>query len=141
MTSIQKRMLIGIAVVAVGIQALPFGRDHTNPPVGQEPDWDSPETRELARRACFDCHSNETEWPWYSNVAPVSWLIQRDVTEGRGHLNFSEFDKPQRHADDAAELTREQEMPLPSYIPFHSEAKLTDAERETLAAGLEATLR
>ena len=61
---------------------VPYGRDHVNPPVGAEPSWDSPETRALARQACFDCHSNETEWPAYSTVAPVSWLIQHDVSEG-----------------------------------------------------------
>jgi hypothetical protein len=66
--------------VAVLIQLVPFGRDHTNPVVTAEPRWDSPVTRELADRACFDCHSNETEWPWYAGVAPVSWLVYRDVS-------------------------------------------------------------
>ena len=73
------------------IQLIPYGRDHTNPAVVAEPAWDLPETRALAVRACFDCHSNETIWPWYSNVAPISWLVQRDVDEGREKLNFSEW--------------------------------------------------
>ena len=60
-------------------QLIPFGRSHTNPVVVKEPTWDSPTTRDLAKRACFDCHSNETVWPWYTNIAPVSWLTQRDV--------------------------------------------------------------
>ena len=137
----KKRLFIGIAVVVVGIQVLPGGRNHTNPPVTGEPEWDSPRTRELARRACFDCHSNQTRWPWYSNIAPVSWLIQSDVDRGRAEMNFSEFDRPQEEADEAAELVRSKEMPLPFYVPFHGEAKLTDAEREALAAGLEATFR
>src|SRR5581483_2821093 len=76
-------------------QAVPYDRSHTNPPVTAEPRWDSPQTRELAARACFDCHSNLTTWPWYSNVAPISWLVQRDVDGGRSALNFSEWNKPQ----------------------------------------------
>jgi len=139
MSSKKKRFLFGIAVVVVGVQLIPSGRNHTNPPVIQEPDWDTPRTRELARRACFDCHSNETHWPWYSNIAPVSWLIQSDVDRGRAELNFSEFYRPRREAEEAAEMVRNEEMPLPFYIPFHTESNLSDAERETLAAGLDAT--
>jgi len=67
-------VLVGLLVV---IQFVPYGRAHTNPPVAQEPIWDSPQTRELARRACFDCHSNETMWPWYSNIAPISWIAHK----------------------------------------------------------------
>jgi hypothetical protein len=59
------------------IQFVPYGRDHSNPPVYQEPQWDSPQTQELVSNACYDCHSNETVLPWYSNIAPVSWLIQQ----------------------------------------------------------------
>ncbi len=73
------------------IQAVPYGRNHANSPNRTEPTWDSPTTRQLAVRACYDCHSNETIWPWYSNVAPVSWLVQRDVEEGRDEVNFSEW--------------------------------------------------
>ena len=90
-----KKIILIVVIVAVGgfllIQLVPFGRDHTNPPVVQEPKWDSPATRELAKRACFDCHSNETVWPWYSNIAPVSWLVANDTYEGRDHLNFSDW--------------------------------------------------
>jgi mono/diheme cytochrome c family protein len=75
--------LTGLLVLVAAAQLVPYGRDHDNPPVAAEPTWDTPTTRELARRACFDCHSNETQWPWYSNIAPLSWLIQRDVEEGR----------------------------------------------------------
>ena len=84
--------VIALVLLALLIQLIPYGRDHTNPPVMQEPQWDSPQTRALTKRACFDCHSNETVWPWYSNVAPVSWLIYRDVSKGREHFNFSEWD-------------------------------------------------
>jgi Haem-binding domain len=78
--------------------------------VSAEPAWDSPKTRALAVTACFDCHSNETAWPWYTNVAPMSWLTQRDVDEGRDALNFSEWDRPQ-DAEDVSEVIREGEMP------------------------------
>lgn len=121
--------LVGVFVV---MQLVPYGRDHTNPPVKAEPQWTSPEVRALAVRACFDCHSNETKWPGYSNVAPVSWLVQHHVDEGRHELNFSEFDKPQKHAKDAEEELREGEMPMGGYVAMHSEAKLTDAEKKQL---------
>jgi mono/diheme cytochrome c family protein len=137
---ILKPLLLGGVALAAAIQLVPYGRDHSNPPVTAEPQWDSAATRDLAKRACFDCHSNETVWPWYSNVAPVSWLVQHDVNEGREHLNFSEWDKPQKEADEAAEAVREGEMPLPIYLPTHPEARLTDAEKQALIAGLEATI-
>lgn len=82
--------LVVMLVASLGIQAVLYGRQHSNPPVVAEPKWDAPQTRSLAARACFDCHSNETVWPWYSNFAPISWLVQRDVDEGRRALNFSE---------------------------------------------------
>jgi hypothetical protein len=80
--------LVTIMGTLIVIQVIPYGRDHTNPPVIEEPVWDSAQTRDLAVRACFDCHSNETVWPWYSNVAPLSWLVQSDVEEGRETLNL-----------------------------------------------------
>ena len=131
------QLLLGLFVL---IQLVPYGRAHDNPPVRREPPWDRPETRELVARACFDCHSNEVRWPWYSHVAPVSWLVQHDVDEAREHLNFSEWDRPQKDADEAAEEVAEGEMPLWYYLPAHPEARLSDAERRQLVAGLEATL-
>jgi hypothetical protein len=122
------------------IQVLPYGRNHLNPPSRQEPAWNSPETRELTVRACYDCHSNETGWPWYTNVAPVSWLAQRDVEKGRRELNFSQFDRPSREAREAAETVRKGTMPPKYYVAVHPEANLTAAERETLIRGLQATL-
>jgi hypothetical protein len=124
----------------VAIQFVPYGRDHVNPPVGAELTWDSPGTRALAKQACFDCHSNETEWPAYSRVAPVSWLIQRDVSQGRAVLNFSEWQRPQEEATEAAEEVLEGEMPLRIYRLMHAHARLSAADRERLARGLERTL-
>ena len=138
------RWLTRLAIVAAGvlvmIQVIPYGRDHSNPPVAVEPAWDSPVTRELAVRACFDCHSNETVWPWYSNVAPVSWLTQHDVDEGRAILNFSEWNGPTRRSDEAAETVREGEMPPLYYLPTHPDARLDDAELSALSDGLTRTL-
>jgi mono/diheme cytochrome c family protein len=122
------------------IQLAPYGRDHSNPPVRQEPPWDSPRTRELFRRACFDCHSNETVWPWYANLAPVSWIVQNDVEGGRAHLNFSEWDRPQRSAEDVALVVLEGEMPPWIYRPLHPEARLSGTEQRELVAGAERSL-
>jgi len=133
----RNRLVYGVPLFLIAIQLVPYGRNHTNPPVVAEPTWESPATRELARRACFDCHSNETQWPGYASVAPSSWLVQNDVDGGRRHLNFSEWQNTQRHAKDAAEQVRTKEMPLSYYLPLHPAAKLTDAEREQLAAAFE----
>jgi mono/diheme cytochrome c family protein len=130
---------ISVAVLLLAIQFIPYGRDHSNPPVGTEPDWDSPRTRELAVVACFDCHSNQTEWPWYSNVAPVSWLTQRDVDEGRSALNFSDWNGQRQEIDEAVETIEEGEMPPWYYLPTHRDADLSDAEKEELIAGFRAT--
>lgn len=133
-----KRIALVAIVGLVVIQAVPYGRSHDDPPVTGEPEWDSPETLALAERACFDCHSNESEWPWYSNVAPISWLVQHDVDEGRERLNWSEW--PGRYeADEAAETVREGEMPPAVYTVIHPEARLSADELSQLAAGLERT--
>jgi hypothetical protein len=133
------RVLLGLAALLVLLQLVPYGRDHTNPAKRAEPAWDSPETRALAVRACFDCHSNETRWPWYSHVAPMSWLLQHHVDDGREHLNFQEFDRPQEDAHEAAEEVEEGEMPMWSYLLLHGDANLADAEKQALIRGLEAT--
>jgi mono/diheme cytochrome c family protein len=130
---------LALVVLLVLAQVVPYGRAHTNPPVTQEPKWDSPQTRALAVRACFDCHSNETKWRWYSNVAPASWLIQRDVDAGRSTLNFSEWDKPQEGGGDAVEAVRGGGMPPWYYLVMHANAKLSSAEKDALARGLQAT--
>ncbi len=129
--------VLGLVLVA---QAVPYGRDHSNPPVVAEPNWASPTTRALAQHACFDCHSNETRWPWYSHVAPASWLLQNHVDEGRNALNFSDWNRGSSEAGDAAETVRAREMPPRSYLLLHPEARLSAAEREQLASGLEASL-
>ena len=123
------------------IQLVPYGRNHTNPPVTREIAWDSARTRTLAAGACFDCHSNLTTWPWYSNVAPVSWLVYADVMGGRGTLNFSEWDKPQEaDAQEIVEVVHDGSMPPFQYKPLHPAGRLSNAERDALASGLARTL-
>lgn len=132
------RGLVVMAALAVAIQLVPYGRDHTNPAVVVEPEWDSPVTRELVVGACFDCHSNETVWPWYSRVAPFSWAIQSEVEEGRDELNFSEWHLDQEGGE-SAETVREGSMPPGQYQLLHSEARLDDNQVAALEAGLVAT--
>ncbi|MEW5718032.1 MAG: heme-binding domain-containing protein [Chloroflexota bacterium] len=137
---------IGIKFVIVGaalfllIQFLPFGPQRPNPPMIAEPKWDSPQTRALAKRACFDCHSNETEWPWYSYIAPVSWLLALDANNARVAFNFSNWRAGDMTAAAMAEQINSGKMPLPQYLLMHPEARFTDAEKKQLIAGLTATL-
>ena len=135
-----RRIAIIAAVSFIAVQFVPYGRDHLNPPVVSEPDWDTELTRELAVAACFDCHSNETVWPWYSQVAPISWLLQRDVDEGREKLNFSEFHLPQQKADEAAETVEDGEMPPAQYLLTHPKARLDETQLAALREGLARTL-
>jgi hypothetical protein len=129
-----------IAVFAL-IQAIPYGRTHENPGVLKEPAWDTPRTRELAKRACFDCHSNETRWPRYANVAPLSWVVQHDVEVARDVLNFSAWNEPFTLANASASSVQTGNMPPAKYRMAHPEADLTPAETQELARGLDATLQ
>ena len=139
---IARNILLGIVGLFVVIQLVPYGRDHSNPPVTAEPEWDSAQTRDLAVVACFDCHSNETAWPWYTNVAPMSWLVQRDVDEGRETLNFSEWDQPQSdEIDEIGNIILEGEMPPLQYTLIHRAASLSDEDTQALVDGLEATMK
>ncbi len=135
-------VLIGIVVVGVLIQLVPLSGRGNNPPVVSEPPWDSPATRALAKRACFDCHSNETVWPWYSYVAPVSWLVYNDTMQGRRRLNFSEWTTgSQRGAGEVVGKIQEGEMPPFIYLPMHPSAQLTAAEKQQLITGLTNSLK
>jgi len=125
----------------VAIQAIPYGRAHSNPPITGEPEWATPRTRELMVRACFGCHSNEVEYPSYASVAPISWVVQSHVDGGRQNVNYSEFDKGQRRAKNTVLAVTSGFMPPSYYTQFgrHPEAKLTKAEMAELIAGLKAT--
>ena len=131
---------IALLAVAAGIQLI--RPERTNPSVepGQtlQAQLDLPPDAEaILRRSCYDCHSNETFWPWYSGIAPVSWLIARDVEEGRRSLNFSEWGtyktgKVLSMLERICDETTFGEMPLSSYLVLHPSARLTAAEVQTL---------
>ena len=128
-----KKFIIFLVVVIVGIQFIPVER--TNPPV--QSDIDAPaDVKAIFKKACYDCHSNETNWVWYTKVAPVSFLTINDVNEGRKKLNFSEWDKYYVKMDKVKkeiwEEVREENMPLWKYRVIHSEAKLTPEEKNLI---------
>jgi len=134
--SVSKVMIL-VLVAGVLIQFVPYGRNHINPPVTGEPPWDRTRTRELFFQACKDCHSNETVWPWYSSIAPVSWLVQHDVDEARSEFNVSEWGRTGKNkGKDAAEELKEGEMPPFQYVLAHPRARLTDMEKAELIKGL-----
>jgi len=129
-------VVIAIVVLGLLIQLVPLpGRGH-NPAVIAEPKWDNPQTAALVKRACYDCHSNQTVWPWYSYVAPVSWLIYNDVMEGRDRLNFSEWNHPQLGAGEMVQAIQSGKMPPLQYTPLHPSARLSSVEKQQLITGL-----
>ena len=140
--SLIKKIIIGFVVVFVLIQFFPI--DKTNPPVDATVNMinlvdTSPEMQQVLKSACYDCHSYETEYPWYSNIAPVSWWIKDHVNEGREELNFSTWGsyslKRQDHKlEEMGEEVDESEMPLTSYTLTHSHARLNDSQRQALVS-------
>jgi hypothetical protein len=132
-------VVLGLGVVLIAIQFVPYGERTSNGAVRREPNWDSPRTRELAVRACFDCHSHQVQYPWYSNVAPMSWLVHHDIHEARLKMNVSEWDLPQREAQAAVEQIEKGDMPLSIYVPLHPDARLSAEEKQALIHGIEAT--
>ena len=132
----KRKIAIG-TLLALGLaQLVPLSR--TNPAVQTEVPAGEP-VRQILRRACYDCHSNETRWPWYAYVAPVSWLVVHDVSEAREHLNFSTwnaYDAKERaeNLEEAWEEVEEGEMPLWFYVPLHPEARLSDEDKAVLRA-------
>jgi hypothetical protein len=131
------------------IQRIPYGRNHSNPAVIKELTWDNSQTKALAQRASYDCHSNETVWTWYTNIAPFTWLVQKDEDESRAGLKLSECGVPRSHGRKGGEFSQEGEgskeighvifegeIPPLQYILFHQDSRLTQAERQALAQGL-----
>jgi hypothetical protein len=133
------RVAIALAAILVLIQFVPYGHSHANPSVSRAAHWDGPVTARLVDGACNDCHSNLTQWRWYSNVAPASWLVQNDVDGGRNHLNFSRWDRPQPDVTEVVAAIRGGGMPPLQYKLAHPAARLSKAERARLARGIEAT--
>ncbi len=127
-----KLILIIVGVVIVVLQLIPIERN--NPPIQTQINWDSEFTKATFYKACADCHSNETKWPWYSYIAPISYLISYDVTTGRYHFNISEINDDER--DEAAREVRKGAMPMAVYLPLHSEANLNEADKLKFIEGL-----
>lgn len=129
-----KRIAVVVVALFAGIQfILP---ERTNPPVREEK---ALPMHPVFRRACADCHSNETRWPWYSYVAPASWLVAGHVNHARRHLNVSEWTglearRAAHKLDELCEQVREGSMPLPSYLLLHRDAKLSGEDRDSLCA-------
>jgi cytochrome c553 len=138
---LKKRILPALGILFVLIQLVRI--DKTNPPVDPQHDFQAVAQPPAAvlqtmREACYDCHSNETQYPWYSNVAPVSWWLKGHVKEARKHLNFSTFgtlpvDKQLHKLEESAEAVRDGWMPMKSYTWMHGAAKLSDEQRALLA--------
>ncbi len=142
--AIKPLRILGIVLPVLFIAAQFVPVNKTNPPVTKPIAWDSEQTQRLARRACMDCHSNETVWPWYSNIAPVSWVTAGHVRDGRRGLNFSEwmYSDSQR-VKIAQRVDREVRgggMPDSSYLPLHPEARLSAEEKQQLLDGLKASI-
>lgn len=128
------RVLGAFVAAFVGIQFVPVSAMEN--PASQPPLPEPPEVVNILRRACYDCHSHEVRWPWYSRIAPVSWLVARDVVEGRKGINFSEWPEDEDDRAFAREQTWDSvetgEMPLWFYLPVHPEANLTEADKAVL---------
>ncbi len=135
-----RKWLLALAALLVFIQI--FRIDKSAPAVDPAQDFMTvaapPEDlRPLLKAACYDCHSYETRYPWYSDIAPVSWWLKHHVNEGRHHLNFSTFgqlsDRDQLHAlHESVEMVEEGEMPMNSYTWTHADARLSEAQKAQL---------
>jgi hypothetical protein len=136
MKRLPQRLLLIVCVLLVAIQFVPAGR--TNPPVDHAQTLERtltvpPDVKAILDRSCRDCHSNQTVWPWYSHVAPASWLLVNDVNHAREEMNFSEWgaENPDAQRDSLLEICRKVKkgaMPLGTYTLLHKEAALTPAD-------------
>ena len=139
----KKTLKIIAILVVIAIVAIQFVRpDRTNPPVDQAQILEATtavpaDVKEILVRSCSDCHSNETRYPWYSNVSPFSWFLVDHIREGRGELNLSEWgtytaEKKKRKLDEICEMVQSAEMPLPSYLWIHRDAVLSESDKKVL---------
>jgi hypothetical protein len=130
------RVLFGGLAIFGLVQLVPYGWRHSNPPVIADAPWPDAPSAAIARTSCYSCHSNETDWPFYSYVAPMSWLVRSDVDRGREAFNFSDWNEYDNDVDDAIEMIEEGDMPPGRYTMIHRDARLSDAERQQLIAAL-----
>ncbi len=131
------RIVVALVLVLLVAQAIPVAR--TNPPVDPAKTMAAHtsmpgDVSAVLQRACQDCHSNQTTWPWYSQVAPISWLLVRHVSEGRRELNMSEWAQYQprrkeRKLKEMCEQVQKGKMPMASYLILHPDAQLSEQER------------
>ena len=143
--SLKKKIIYGLLGLIVIIQFIRI--DKTNPEINSDLDFiaiSNPpeEVRGILKTSCYDCHSHETVYPWYSNVAPVSWWIKDHINDGRGHLNFSiwgEYEEKRidHKLEEIVDEVKATEMPLKSYLIAHSESRLSDQQRENLVVWVE----
>ena len=130
-----KGVLVLLCLVVLAGQLLPYPKAE-NPP--EETEVAAPaEVRGILRASCYDCHSHETVWPWYSHVVPAKWLVRNHVTEGREHLNFSAWNRydaqrAARKLEEVVEMVEKGAMPLQGYVALHKGAELTPDEAELL---------
>jgi hypothetical protein len=129
-------VVLVLAAVFLVLQLIPYGWTHSNPPVTSAAPWPDAESEAVARQSCYSCHSNETDWPAYSYVAPMSWLVRRDVDSGRRAMNFSEWDPADNEAEDAIDEIEDGDMPPSQYALIHRNATLTDEEQAILSRAL-----
>lgn len=135
-------ILIGGAIVLfLLIQLIPFGHNRTNPAMVSEPNWSSPQARALVKEHCFQCHSNETNWTWYANIAPGSWLIAYDVIKGRQEFNFSDWNNNPGELDEMVEKIQNGEMPPIQYWLFHPASRLNEQQKQELIDALESSIQ
>ena len=144
---LRRNLKYAVFVLILLLVAIQFVQpERVNPPVDPRSAFEtvanpSPQLAGLVRRACYDCHSHSTVWPWYSKIAPVSWLVADDVNEGRRHLNFSQWnllspDMSRTRLKEACQEARKESMPLWNYRLMHPEARLTDEDIRILCAGV-----
>lgn len=130
-----------LAVTFAAIQLVPYGQPRTYPQGSGEPQWATPETRELTVRACYSCHSNEVDYPPYSRVAPFSWTVQGHINAGRRAVNYSDWVDNPAEGDATVKVVEDRSMPPGYYTMFglNGHARLTDEELEVLVEGLRDT--
>jgi hypothetical protein len=135
-----KKILIVLLCALIAIQ---FIHPSSNKSGGDQPNSITkvyvipPDVESILKKACYDCHSNNTSYPWYSNIQPVDWWLDKHIKDGKRHLNFDEFTNRKKSyqyhkMEETIEMVREGEMPLDSYLWIHNDAKLTDAEKSRL---------
>lgn len=137
-----KRFLWALAaspILLAAIQFVPYGRDYSPKPSPDPFTWHDPQAEAIARAACYDCHSNETKWWWAVKVAPFSWLAQSDMDEGRRKVNFSDWGKKPLSAK-KLEHALNNGMPPIQYTIAHPEARITEAQKQALVKGFQASL-